>query len=141
MTRQKNLKNIKTTILLAVIAVVSLALYSFTYEVQEEWVVPEEYEKMKNPTDPSVDLDIGKSLYNKHCKSCHGKEGYGDGPKADEVEGDLGDFSSEEFHAQSDGAIFYKSYIGRYDMPNYEKKIPDEEDMWLVVNYMRTMKE
>ena len=141
MTNQKKLKNLKTMALLAIIAVVSFALYSFTYEVQEEWVVPEEYENMKNPTDPAVDLDIGKSLYNKHCKSCHGKEGYGDGPKADEVEGDLGDFSSEEFHTQSDGAIFYKSYIGRYDMPNYEKKIPDEEDMWLVVNYMRTMKE
>lgn len=131
----------KTVRILIIIAIVSFAFYSFTDEVQEEWVVPEEYEKMKNPTDPKVDLAIGKSLYNKHCKSCHGKEGYGDGPKADEVEGDLGDFSSEEFHAQSDGAIFYKSYIGRDDMPNYEKKIPDEEDMWLVVNYMRTMKE
>ncbi|WP_422082297.1 c-type cytochrome [Ulvibacterium sp.] len=131
----------KTVRILVIIAIVSFAFYSFTDEVQEEWVVPEEYEKMKNPTDPTVDLAIGKSLYNKHCKSCHGKEGYGDGPKADEVEGDLGDFSSEEFHAQSDGAIFYKSYIGRDDMPNYEKKIPDEEDMWLVVNYMRTMKE
>lgn len=131
----------KTIRILVIIAVVSFAFYSFTDEVQEEWVVPQEYEKMKNPTDPTVDLAIGKSLYNKHCKSCHGKEGYGDGPKADEVEGDLGDFSSEEFHAQSDGAIFYKSYIGRDDMPNYEKKIPDEEDMWLVVNYMRTMKE
>ena len=131
----------KTVRILVVIAIVSFAFYSFTDEVQEEWVVPEEYEKMKNPTDPTVDLAIGKSLYNKHCKSCHGKEGYGDGSKADEVEGDLGDFSSEEFHAQSDGAIFYKSYIGRDDMPNYEKKIPDEEDMWLVVNYMRTMKE
>ncbi len=131
----------RTVRVLIVIAIVPFAFYSFTDEVQEEWVVPEEYEKMKNPTDPKVDLAIGKSLYNKHCKSCHGKEGYGDGPKADEVEGDLGDFSSEEFHAQSDGAIFYKSYIGRDDMPNYEKKIPDEEDMWLVVNYMRTMKE
>jgi len=26
-------------------------------------------------------------------------------------------------------------------MTNYEKKIPDEEDMWLVVNYIRTLKE
>jgi len=132
------MKTIKTLVL---IGIVSFALYSFTSMVQEEWKVPEKYEKMKNPTDPSVDLDIGKSLYNKHCKSCHGKEGYGDGTKADEVEGDLGDFSTAEFQAQSDGALFYKSYIGRDDMPNYEKKMPDEEDVWLVVNYMRTLKE
>ncbi|MEO1010984.1 MAG: cytochrome c [Bacteroidota bacterium] len=126
---------------LTIIGVVSLIFYSFDFQDPEEWDIPEKYLKMTNPTDPTVDLDIGKSLYNKHCKSCHGKEGYGDGPKADEVEGNLGDFSTAEFHAQPEGAIFYKSYIGRNDMPNYEKKIPDEEDMWLVINYMKTMLE
>ena len=131
----------KTIKKLIFIAIVSFALYSFTSMVQDEWKVPEKYQKMKNPTDPTVDLDIGKSLYNKHCKSCHGTKGYGDGTKADEVEGDLGDFSTAKFQAQSDGALFYKSYIGRNDMPNYEKKMPDEEDVWLVVNYMRTLKE
>ena len=43
------------------------------------WVVPAKYQTMKNPTDPKVDLAIGKSLYSKHCKSCHGSEGFGDG--------------------------------------------------------------
>ena len=124
-----------------VFGVIGLLLLSFNNIVQEEWEVPAKYQNMKNPTDPGVDLDIGKQLYNKHCKSCHGKEGYGDGSKADEVEGDLGDFSTSEFQAQTDGALFYKSYIGRDDMPNYEKKIRDEEDMWLVVNYMRTLEE
>ena len=132
------MKAIKTILF---IGIISFAFYSFTSITQDEWVVPAKYENMKNPTDPSVDLDIGKSLYKKHCQSCHGKEGYGDGPKADEQSGDLGDFSSEEFQAQSDGALFYKSYIGRNDMPNYEKKIPDEEDVWLIVNYLRTLKE
>ena len=123
------------------LCIASLAFVAFTSEFQDEWVVPEKYVNMKNPTDPSVDLNIGKVLYKKHCQSCHGSEGYGDGPKSGGLKGDLGDFSSEEFHAQTDGEIFYKSYIGRYDMPNYEKKIPDEEDMWLIVNYMRTLKE
>lgn len=131
----------KTKSLLLIVSFVGLMLISFNAFDQDEWVVPDKYEKMKNPTDPSEDLDIGKDLYNKHCKSCHGKEGYGDGNKADEVEGDLGDFSSAEFQSQSDGALFYKSYIGRNDMPNYEKKIPDEEDVWLIVNYMRTLAE
>jgi mono/diheme cytochrome c family protein len=131
----------KTIKLLMIIGVMSFALYSFSSFDQDEWIVPAKYEKMQNPTDPSVDLDIGKSLYSKHCKSCHGSKGLGDGTKADEVEGDLGDFSTAEFQAQSDGALFYKSYIGRNDMPNYEKKIPDEEDVWLVVNYMRTLGE
>ena len=131
----------KTIKLVMIIGVVSFALYSFNSIDQDEWVVPAKYEKMQNPTDPTVDLAIGKSLYSKHCKSCHGSKGLGDGTKADEVEGDLGDFSSADFQAQSDGAIFYKSYIGRDDMPNYEKKIPDEEDVWLIVNYVRTLGE
>ncbi|MBT8273207.1 MAG: cytochrome c [Bacteroidia bacterium] len=132
------MKTIKT---LALISIIALAFFAFKMDVQDEWVVPAKYETMKNPTNPNEDLAIGKSLYNKHCKSCHGKEGYGDGPKAAEQEGDLGDFSSADFQSQSDGAIFYKSYIGRNDMPNYEKKIPDEEDVWLIVNYVRTLEE
>ncbi len=132
------MKTIKSLVL---IGIVSFTLYSFTAIIQEEWKVPEKYENMKNPTDPSVDLDIGKSLYNKHCKSCHGKEGYGDGTKADEVEGDLGDFSTAEFQAQTDGALFYKTSFGREDMPEYTKKMPDDEERWLIVNYMRTLEE
>ena len=126
---------------LTIIAALSFALYSFTSFIQEEWIVPEKYVNMTNPTDPDVDKSIGKSLYSKHCKSCHGKEGYGDGNKADEVEGDLGDFSTEEFQAQTDGELFYKTSFGRDDMPEYTKKMPDDEDRWLIVNYMRTLEE
>jgi mono/diheme cytochrome c family protein len=131
----------KTIRVVLMLFVASFALVAFTSDYQDEWVVPAEYVNKKNPTDPTVDLNIGKALYKKHCQSCHGAEGYGDGPKAGGLKGDLGDFSSEEFHQQTDGEIFYKSYIGRGDMPNYEKKIPDEEDMWLIVNYMKTLKE
>ena len=132
------MKNIKNLIL---VGIISFGLFSFGMIIQDEWVVPQKYENMKNPTDPEVDLSIGKSLYSKHCKSCHGKEGYGDGPKAEDVEGDLGDFSSAEFQEQSDGALYYKTTIGRDDMPEFTKKMPDDEDRWFVVIYMRTLAE
>lgn len=127
----------------ALLTVVVIVCYSFVINSSADqvkpWPVPAEYEKMENPVEAnSESLDIGKSLYNQHCKSCHGKEGLGDGPKAEQLDTPSGDFTSEEFHAQSDGALFYKSLIGRDDMPNYEKKIPDAEDMWSIVNYMRT---
>ena len=131
----------KTFKTLTIIGILTFALYSFTTLVQEEWKVPAKYETMKNPIPADQDAAIGKSLYNKHCKSCHGSEGYGDGQKADEMNGDLGDFSSEEFQAQSDGALFYKTSFGRDDMPEYTKKMPDDEDRWLIVNYMRTLAE
>ena len=127
--------------LIPLLGVLIFALYSFTTLVQEEWIVPEKYVNMENPTDPEEDLAIGKSLYDKHCKSCHGKEGYGDGPKAAEMNGDLGDFSSEEFQEQTDGELYYKTTFGRLDMPEYSKKVPDDEDRWLIVNYMRTLAE
>jgi len=131
----------KTIKILMIIGLVSFGLFSFNKLTQEEWKVPAKYEKMKNPTKASGEnLAIGRSLYSKHCKSCHGSKGYGDGNKADNLEGDLGDFSSKVFQSQSDGALFYKSYIGRKDMPNYEKKIT-EEDMWITVSYMRTLAE
>ncbi len=122
----------------------SVALYSFMLVDQsKEWVVPETAKKVKNPTDKSgkEDLAIGKSLYAKHCQSCHGKEGYGDGPKAKELKGEVGDFSTAEFQSQTDGALFYKMTIGRDDMPAFDKKIPDAEDRWLIVNYIRTLKQ
>jgi len=131
----------RTFKILTILGVITFALYSFTSLVQEEWKVPAKYENMKNPTNPKEDLAIGKSLYDKHCKSCHGKEGYGDGPKADELEGDLGDFSSAKFQKQSDGALYYKTTEGRDDMPEFTKKLPDDEDRWLIVNYMRTLAE
>ena len=131
----------RTVKILTILGLLTFALYSFTSIVQEDWKVPAKYQTMKNPTDPKADLAIGKSLYSKHCKSCHGAEGYGDGPKADEMNGDLGDFSSKKFQSQSDGALFYKTTIGRDDMPEYTKKMPDDEDRWLIVNYMRTLAE
>ena len=131
----------KTFKILTLIGVVTFAFYSFTSILQEEWKVPAKYETMKNPIAAKTDAAIGKASYSKHCKSCHGKEGYGDGPKAEEQDGDLGDFSSEEFQAQSDGALFYKTTDGRNDMPEYVKKIPEDEDRWLIVNYMRTLAE
>lgn len=118
----KNFRNI------IFVGFISLVLFSFSGIFQDEWVVPDKYQNMKNPTDPKEDLKIGKSLYAKHCQSCHGKEGYGDGKKAKEVKGDLGDFSTEEFQAQTDGALFYKTSFGRDDMPEYTKKMPDDED-------------
>ncbi|MGB5236519.1 MAG: c-type cytochrome [Flavobacteriaceae bacterium] len=131
----------KTMKKLLPIAFLTLLFFAFNSPPQEEWVVPEEYVNMKNPTDPAVDLNIGKALYKKHCQSCHGKEGYGDGPKAADQKGDLGDFSTAEYQSQTDGELFYKTSFGRDDMPEYTKKMPDDEDRWLIVNYMRTMLE
>ena len=106
-------------------------------EKPKEWKVPTKYQKMENPTKGEADLKVGKMLYNKNCKSCHGNKGLGDGPKAKKLDTFPGNFS-KDLKGQADGSIFYKSLFGRDEMPNYEKDIPDENDMWNIINYMRT---
>ncbi len=135
--------NLKSLGIMTLTAFFTLGLLSFTSHltVQDDWVVPAKYKTMKNPQkDASDDDGIGKSLYKKHCQSCHGKEGFGDGTKAAELKTELRDFTSSEVQSQTDGELYYKAIIGKDEMPNFEKKIPSEEDRWLLINYLRTLK-
>ncbi len=126
------------------LALVAFALLAFKPAVnyQDAWVIPEKYKSMENPMAGDEEaMEIGAELYDKHCKSCHGKTGLGDGPKAAELDTASGDFSTEEFQAQTDGELFYKTTFGRDDMPTFEKKISDEEERWMVITYIRSFKE
>jgi mono/diheme cytochrome c family protein len=122
------------------IAVFTFALVAFTAP-QEDWEVPAKYKNMENKY-AGEDVDgIGEDLYKQHCRSCHGKEGYGDGSKARELETEMRDLTGEAVQAQTDGELYYKSFIGRDEMPNFEKKIRGEEDRWMVINFMRSIAE
>lgn len=134
----------KLIVVSATVLMVSFVLFSFR-SVQPQkakpWTTPEKYTKMKNTTKADdTNLASAKAMWNKYCKSCHGAKGLGDGTKAAGLKTHAGDFSSKEFQGLSDGVIYYRSFIGRDEMPNFEKQIPAENDRWFLVNYMRTMK-
>ena len=129
---------------LATIFMMAVVFMAFAFPQDQQkgaaWEIPSKYKKMENPYAGDADLvKPGKMMYAKHCKSCHGSKGLGDGPKAKQLETFPGDFSLEEFQAGSEGALYYKSFVGRDDMPNYEKKIVDDEDRWAIINYLRTL--
>ncbi len=108
---------------------------------QAEWKVPDAEKSKVNPLKGDAgSVAKGKELYNTHCKSCHGTKGKGDGPKASQLDTECGDFTAAAFQSQTDGALFYKTKVGRKDMPSYKTKIPDANDLWAVVNYLRTLK-
>lgn len=132
--------NLKLIISFGAIALFTLTLVGFS-NPQEPWSVPDKYKNMKNATGGEDDDGVGEELYAQHCKSCHGKEGLGDGTKAKELKTEMRDISADEVQNQSDGELYYKTIIGRDDMPNFEKKIRDDEDRWMVINYLRTLKE
>jgi mono/diheme cytochrome c family protein len=117
-------------------------IMSFTFHSkQNPWVVPDKYLKMTNPVKSDASSQAtGKSLWSKHCQSCHGKQGKGDGSKAATLKTKPGDFSAAAFKGQPDGSIFYKTLEGRKDMPSFKKKIPDHDEIWSIVNYMKTFK-
>jgi len=132
------MKTKNNTLLVMFAAVLTLGLLAFTFP-QDKWEVPAKYKSMENEYAGEDEDGIGEELYMQHCRSCHGKEGYGDGSKAGELETEMRDFTSEEVQEQTDGELYYKSIIGRDEMPNFEKKIRDEEDRWMLVNYLRSL--
>lgn len=133
----------KKIVLLSSVVIGSLAV-SFTVLSEQQvkpWSVPEAGKKVKSavPTSPAS-IAEGKTLWNTHCKSCHGAKGLGDGSKAAQLKTEPGDFSKATFQSQTDGTIFYKLSEGREDMPSFKKKLPDAEERWALVNFIRTLK-
>jgi mono/diheme cytochrome c family protein len=108
---------------------------------KDPWPVPENYKKMANPVAANAaSIAEGKALWSTHCKSCHGAKGLGDGSKAAQLKTEPGDFSKTDFQSQTDGSLFYKTTEGRDDMPSFKKKIPDADERWSIINFIRTLK-
>jgi len=129
----------KISIMMLIVVFITTA--SFTLLQTKPWNAPADKAKLVNPVKSDAgSIASGKTLWNQHCVSCHGKTGLGDGTKAAQLDTTPPDFSKAATQGQSDGSLFYKTAEGRDDMPGFKKKIPDQEDMWGLVNYMRTFK-
>ena len=133
----------KTKFRFAALMVVTLIFISANMAMAQKaggpWTVPAKYKSMKSTVkagDPSINT-VGKDLFAKHCKSCHGTKGLGDGPKSASLKTVVPSFADKKFKAQADGDIYYQSIVGRDEMPNFEKKIIDEADRWALVNFIK----
>ncbi len=131
---------IRRNIALTIFLIAASVLVSFSVQDEAEpWEVPEEYKTMENPESPNKsDLAYAKTLYNKNCALCHGKTGLGDGTMARGLENFNVDFTVDQFQSQSDGEHFYKIKTGRNTMPSYARQM-SEEDIWIIVSYIRTL--
>ncbi len=136
----------KKGLILSIVALISVAFLAFIAPQEqkkgEPWKIPAEYKNKANPHKGDASLDkLARAAYGKHCRSCHGTKGKGDGPMAKNLKTHPGDFGSAEFQKHTDGEIYYMSIIGRDEMPNFEKEITDPEERWALVNFIRTLKE
>ena len=135
------MKLITTTVIFAGLFTYSLISGFKPLSQPKPWPVPDNFKSMKNPVASNAEsIATGKGLWATHCKSCHGTKGLGDGSKAAQLKTEPGDFSKADFQSQSDGSLFYKLSEGRDDMPGFKKKLPDADDRWSVVNFIRTLK-
>jgi mono/diheme cytochrome c family protein len=118
----------------------SAVLLSMTTAPQgKPWKAPDKFAKMKAPKSTPESVAKGKDLYTKNCKSCHGATGKGDGTKSASLKSKINAFSDKEFKGLTDGDKYYRAFVGRDEMPNFEKKITDENDRWAIVHYLGTL--
>jgi mono/diheme cytochrome c family protein len=110
------------------------------------WIAPAADQAKVNPLPPSKDaVKRGRALFLKHCSTCHGQEGRGDGPAAAFGMVTPRDLTSPTVQARlSDGEMFWKLSKGRKVgrdilMPAGEEKIESEEDRWKVVLFVRSL--
>lgn len=129
----------KKFLLTVLTLVFAMSLFSFMAAEKKAWEVPAKYKAMKiQKKGDAESIKLGKTLYTKYCKSCHGG-GKGDGPKAASMTVKMMDQTTAEFKALPDGSKYYMSFVGRDEMPNFEKKVVDEEERWAIINYMNSL--
>lgn len=133
-------KQLIITFSLLIASFVFVSMTVINNNFQDPWEVPAKYQKLDNTfADAADNENVGRALYSKHCKSCHGTKGKGDGTKAESIDTPVGDFTDGSLADQTDGSLYYKTFVGRDDMPSFEKKIKEEEDRWMIINYLRKL--
>jgi mono/diheme cytochrome c family protein len=123
-----------------------LVLSAGPSRADDPWVAPAADQAKVNPLSSSKDsVKRGRALFSKHCATCHGKEGKGDGPAAAFGMITPRDLTSPTVQARlTDGELFWKLSKGRKVgsdvlMPAFEDKISSEEDRWKVVLFVRSL--
>lgn len=100
----------------------------------QEWIVPEDQKNIENPSAFNLsNVQKGKDIYMRNCKSCHGDPGKHNGLPLVPPPPDV---TSEQMQANTEGELFYKITHGRGGMPQFETTI-SEDDRWRLVNYIR----
>lgn len=101
-----------------------------------------EARKLKNPVQATPrSIALGKELYSKNCRSCHGADAKGDGPMKpkDSQPADLTDGAWAR--GGSDGEIYAVLRDGTGPgraMRGYKSRMTDQE-LWSIVNFLRSL--
>jgi high-affinity iron transporter len=94
--------------------------------------------KLQNPVSPTPEgIAAARIIYENRCANCHGVNGDGKGPKADELSVAPADFrNSRVMAAVTDGELYWQITKGARPMPSFESL--SEQERWQLVDYIRT---
>lgn len=103
-----------------------------------------EYAEKENPLAANEDnLHAGKALYEKHCMSCHGVSGQGDGAAGKNLDprpANIANFVNMPM--ATDGYLFWAISEGgipiQTAMPPFKTSLKEEE-IWRIIIYLRHM--
>jgi len=104
------------------------------------WIVSSPGKKLQNPVPPTEQaVDDGMFNYMKHCQSCHGQDGDGNGQRAENLSIKPADFTNASLMSEhTDGELYWQITHGRPPMPGFESKLTDQE-RWELVDYIRSL--
>ena len=117
----------------------------------DPYEIPEAARARRNPIVRSdLALRSAQTLWQKHCETCHGATGRGDGPNARLHEQRKGhaprNLANPKVQGNlTDGDIFWRISKGIIEegnnviMPRYDTKIPSETERWQLVLYVREL--
>lgn len=112
-------------------------------DAQSDWTIPANAALEVNPLPASPEVIAqGRKVFESRCQRCHGKDGRGHGPEADpdHPAGNLTDRLRAAFNP--DGVMYYKIWNGRQSpkMPAFRKEDLSKEDVWSVIQFVKTFR-
>ena len=114
-----------------------------------DWIAPAaDKAKVASVAVSPEGMERGRKLYVKHCETCHGEKGKGDGPlarlHAQRTSRPPYDLTLPEVQSFLDGEIFWKVSVGyrkgeKVIMPAFGNLVQAPEDRWRIVQFVRTL--
>jgi mono/diheme cytochrome c family protein len=132
----------RTTMRRASIGLIAAVIFSFVSISAQTPGGNPEAKKLKNPVKATPQsIAVGKELYAKSCRGCHGPDGKGEGPGAPKDSHPSNLTDQEWTRGSSDGEIYAVLRDGagpKFIMRGYKSRMTEQE-LWSIVNYLRSI--
>jgi mono/diheme cytochrome c family protein len=90
------------------------------------------------PKPTGAQLDHGRALFAKHCASCHGPTGQGDGSAGRDLDPQPSNLRDPEVASRPDAHLFRQITRGRRPMPSFGRLLSDD-DRWTLVAFVKSL--